>query len=116
MSRTNSAHLYHSEVNVHWWDPDTALTLSLAVRTANKYLVDGLRAYLVQKAKDDWPLTIEDWDGREAEIEAMSVLLSRTDATYAWDRPESYNAHQDLSARRSLRSSLPLDIESVYRV
>ncbi|PIL26938.1 hypothetical protein GSI_10076 [Ganoderma sinense ZZ0214-1] len=143
-----------SEVNVRRWDPDTPLTVSPAVRIANKYLVDGLRAYLVQKVKDNWPLTIEDWDRREAEIEAMRSVkatsgerppstkplarsvpepasairfahefgcpeilpaafyqLSRMDATYDWDRAESYDAHQDLPARWSL-----LDAPDLLRV
>ncbi|KAM5544005.1 hypothetical protein V8D89_002622 [Ganoderma adspersum] len=134
-----------SKVDVRRWDPDTPLTVSPVVRIANKYLVDGQRAYIVSKVKEDWPLTLEDWDRREAEIEAMRSVkatsgerassskplaqsvpepasairfalefgcseilpaalyqLSRTDTSYDWDKPDSYDAHQDLPARWSL--------------
>ncbi|KAI1784442.1 hypothetical protein LXA43DRAFT_930136 [Ganoderma leucocontextum] len=60
-----------SDVNVRRWDPDTPIAVSPTVRIANKYLVDALHGYLVRKVKEDWPLTLEDWDRREAEIEAM---------------------------------------------
>ncbi|PIL26931.1 hypothetical protein GSI_10069 [Ganoderma sinense ZZ0214-1] len=60
-----------SEIKIARWDPNTPIAVSPTVRIADKYLVDGLHKYLVQKVQDDWPLTLEDWDRREAEIEAM---------------------------------------------
>ncbi|KAM5544009.1 hypothetical protein V8D89_002626 [Ganoderma adspersum] len=39
---------------------------------ANKYLVDGLHVQIsLVEGQDDWPLTLEGWDKREAEIYAM---------------------------------------------
>ena len=130
------------QVDVRRWDPDAPLAISPMVRIVNKYLVDRLRAYIVSKIKQDWPLTLEDWDRREAEIEAMRSVeltscdrapsskplaysvpepalairfarefgcteilpaafyqLSTTDANRDWDKPDSYDAHHDLSAR-----------------
>ena len=44
------------------WDPNTPIAVSPTIRIANKRM---------QKVEDYWPLTLEDWDRREAEIEAM---------------------------------------------
>ncbi|PIL26916.1 hypothetical protein GSI_10054 [Ganoderma sinense ZZ0214-1] len=60
-----------SDIKIPRWDPKTPIAVSPTIRIANKYLVDGLHKYLVQKVQDDWPLTLEDWDRREAEIEVM---------------------------------------------
>ena len=80
-----SADSYDRKVAVYRWDPDTPLTGSPVVRIANKYLIDGLRAYVVSKAKHDWPLTLEDWDRCEAEIQAMrSVPVIATSGERAY--------------------------------
>ena len=50
------------------------------LRIANKYLVDALHRYLVQKVKDDWPLTLEGWDRRETEIEVVRYAKSTSGA------------------------------------
>ncbi|PIL26918.1 hypothetical protein GSI_10056 [Ganoderma sinense ZZ0214-1] len=60
-----------SDIKIPRWDPNTPIAVAPTIRIADKYLVDGLHRYLVQKVQDDWPFTLEDWDRREAEIEAM---------------------------------------------
>ena len=68
------------------------------VRIANKYLVDRLRAYIVSRIKEDWPLTIEDWDRRGAEIEAMrSVELTSGDRAPS-SKPLAHSVPEPASA------------------
>ncbi|KAM5544011.1 hypothetical protein V8D89_002628 [Ganoderma adspersum] len=60
------------------WDPNTLVAVIPTIRIANKHLVGWLHRYLVQKVEDGSPLTLQDWDGREAEIE----IAARRHATY----------------------------------
>ncbi|PIL26933.1 hypothetical protein GSI_10071 [Ganoderma sinense ZZ0214-1] len=62
------AHSCNGIIGIRRWDPDTPLAVSPIIRIADKYLVDELHKYLVQKVQDDWLLTLENWDRREAEI------------------------------------------------
>lgn len=53
----------------------TALELSGIVRLADKYLLDSLRADLVQRVVDEWPKDLLEWDIREAELEKIKTAI-----------------------------------------
>ena len=89
-----------SEVNVRRWDPDTPLTVGPTVRIADKYLIDGLHAYIVQKVKEDWPLTIADWDRRQREVEAMRSVELTSGAPQSSSKPLVHCVPEPASAIR----------------
>ncbi len=61
-------------------DPDKALAISGVVRLAVKYLLEPLRNHLVQQIVSDYPTTLEEWDIRDAEIQATrkAVFAQKT--------------------------------------
>lgn len=86
------------KVDVRRWVLDTPLTVSPVVRIANKYLVDGLRAYIVSKVKEDWPPTLEDWDTHEAEIEARRSVKTTSDKRASSSKPFAQSVPEPASA------------------
>ena len=51
-------------------DPDK-LKVSGVVRLADKYLLESLQKHLIQQVISDWPTTLQEWDIRDAEIQAI---------------------------------------------
>ncbi|KAL1938734.1 hypothetical protein VTO73DRAFT_11337 [Trametes versicolor] len=68
----NPSHYYLSRRSRRY---KTALELSGIVRLADKYLLDSLRADLVQRVVDEWPKDILEWDIREAELEKIKTAI-----------------------------------------
>lgn len=67
-------------------DPNTPLTVTGVVRLADKYLIEPLHRRLVQQVCDDWPATLNDYDIRQGEVEALrQVAKSNTPFEYTPD-------------------------------
>ncbi|PIL28624.1 hypothetical protein GSI_08666 [Ganoderma sinense ZZ0214-1] len=60
-------------------DPNTPLTVSGAVRLADKYLIEPLHRCLVQQVIDDWPVTLDEYDVKQGEIESLRLVAVTND-------------------------------------
>ena len=60
----------HSQLSFKRLDPDK-LKVSGVVRLADKYLLESLQKHLIQQVISDWPTTLQEWDIRDAEIQAI---------------------------------------------
>lgn len=95
------ADIPNRDVTVARWDPNTPVAVAPTVRIADKYAVDALHGFLVRKVKEDWPLTLEDWDRREAEIEAMrDASMSTSGAQSSSRKPLAQAVPEPASAIR----------------
>lgn len=52
-------------------DPNTPVTITGAVRLADKYLIEPLHRCLVQQVCQDWPATLEEYDIKQGEIDSL---------------------------------------------
>ncbi|PIL26926.1 hypothetical protein GSI_10064 [Ganoderma sinense ZZ0214-1] len=93
-------HYFDRDTDIRRWDPETPIAVSPTIRIADKYLIDGLHKYLVQKVQDDWPLTLEDWDRREAEIEVMRYAEYISGARPSSSKPLAQAVPEPASAIR----------------
>ncbi len=85
-------------------DPNTPLAIGPTICIADKYAVDALHGFLVRKVKEDWPLTLEDWDRREAEIEAMRYAESTSGAPSSASQPAPRTRRPGACVRDPLRA------------
>ncbi len=65
-------------------DPNKPLELSGVIRLADKYLLEPLHDYLVQQVASDWPTTLQEWDIREAELQAIRKVAAEDKKKY-WE-------------------------------
>ncbi|KAI0685439.1 hypothetical protein C8T65DRAFT_168711 [Cerioporus squamosus] len=65
-------YLYNpSQLSFKRLDPNKPIQISGVIRLADKYLLEPLHDHLVQQVASDWPTTLQAWDIREAEIQAI---------------------------------------------
>ncbi|KAI0367347.1 hypothetical protein BV20DRAFT_1000884 [Pilatotrama ljubarskyi] len=69
------------------------LELPRAVRLADKYLLDTVRADLVQRVADDWPSGLFEWEIREGEISSILTALQDWHLSPAMDPGFSKRKH-----------------------
>ncbi|EIW56220.1 uncharacterized protein TRAVEDRAFT_60167 [Trametes versicolor FP-101664 SS1] len=53
----------------------TAFDLVGIARLADKYLLDGLRAGLVQRVAEEWPKSLTEWNVRDGELEILDTAI-----------------------------------------
>ncbi|TFK89419.1 hypothetical protein K466DRAFT_597824 [Polyporus arcularius HHB13444] len=78
-------YLYNpSQLSFKRLDPNKPIELSGVIRLADKYLLEPLHDYLVQQVASDWPTTLQEWDIREAELQAIRKVAAEDKKKY-WE-------------------------------
>ena len=62
---------------------DTAPRFMGLMELAKKYEIEAVRAFVTQHIKNDWPTTLEEWQGQQAEIARLEEEGESTAAAMA---------------------------------